>query len=128
MQRESSQVIIATHAVDIIDEVEPGDVLSVDSRLQEAVRLENVDELQRCILELGSIENLRLAHLLKGSTCLFVEGSDFKFILRFSRILGLHQFAERNFSTIPLEGVSNWERLKHVDWLFKNAFGERIKC
>lgn len=124
----SSQVIIATHAVDIIDEVEPSDVLSIDSRLAKAVRLANVDELQRCILELGSVENLRLAHLLRGNTCLFVEGDDFKVILKLSKTLGLPQVSERNFSVIPLDGSSNWERLKHINWLFTNAFGERIKC
>jgi hypothetical protein len=35
---------------------------------------------------------------------------------------------EDGFSVIPLEGFSNWDRLLHISWIFKNAFGERVKC
>ena len=127
-KERSNQVIIATHAVDIIDEVEPDDVLSIDSNLDNAYRLANVEELQRCIAQLGSTENLKLAHFLKGNTCLFVEGDDIRYLRKLSRTLGFAQFSQGNFSTIPLGGSSNWERLKHISWLFRNAFGQTIKC
>ena len=29
---------------------------------------------------------------------------------------------------IPLDGFSNWSRLLHVGWIFKNAFGEPVNC
>jgi hypothetical protein len=27
-----------------------------------------------------------------------------------------------------LDGFSNWEKLIHIDWLFENAFGEKVRC
>ena len=128
-KERSNQVIIATHAVDIIEEVEPSDVLLIDKDSKTAQRLANVGEVQTCITQLGSNQNLKLAHFIRGKTCLFVEGSDFRYLKAFAKKINIQSFArEQGFSVIPLEGLPNWERLLHIDWLFINVFREKVKC
>jgi hypothetical protein len=125
----ANQVIMATHAVDIIEEVEPEDVLSIDKKSKISKRLSTIDEVQTCITQLGSYQNLKLVNFIRRKTCLFVEGKDFNFLKRLASKLGFDQFSQEDgFSVIPLEGFSNWERLTHIDWLFENAFGEKVKC
>jgi len=128
-KERANQVIIATHAVDIIEEVEPDDIISIDKNSNEARRLSNIDEVQTCITQLGSFQNLKLVHFVRGKSCLFVEGNDFRYLRILARKLNFDSFVrEDGFSVIPLEGFSNWDRLLYVGWVFKNAFGERVKC
>lgn len=128
-KERSNQVIIATHAVDIIEEVESDEIISIDKNSNRSKRLSNIDEVQTCITQLGSLQNLKLIHFIRGKSCLFVEGKDFRYLKILARKLNLNSFANENgFSVIPIEGFSNWERLMHVEWVFKNAFGERVKC
>ncbi len=124
----SSQVIIATHAVDIIDEVEPEDVIAVDRSLSSGTRLSNVDELQGCISQLGSTQNLKVVHFLRSNTCLFVEGDDMRYLKRFAQKFNLSEFPKENFSCISIDGFSNWEIIKDVNWVLKNVMGQTIKC
>lgn len=128
-KERSNQVIIASHAVDIIEEVEPEDIISVDSKSKKAYRLSNVDDVQMCITQLGSSQNLRLAHFIRGKSHLFVEGKDFRYLKTLGKELGYEGFAsEDGFTVIPLEGFSNWNRLTHVDWVSTNIFGEQVRC
>jgi len=125
----SNQVIIATHAVDIIEEVAPEDIISIDKNSNRSSRLSNIDEVQMCITQLGSVQNLKLVHFTRGKTCLFVEGKDFRYLKILARTLNFESFAnEDGFSVIPLDGFSNWNRLLDVGWIFKNAFGEPVNC
>ena len=128
-KNRANQVIIATHAIDIIEEVEPEDIISIDKKSDISNRLSTIDEVQTCINQLGSYQNLKLVNFIRGKTCLFVEGKDFNNLKKIARKLNIDGFAsEDGFSVIPLEGFSNWERLIHVDWIFKNTFNEKIKC
>lgn len=128
-KERANQVIIATHAVDIIEEVEPEDIISIDKSLNISKRLSTVDEVQTCINQLGSYQNLKLVNFIRGKTCLFVEGKDFNSLKKFAKKLEIYQFAQEDgFSVIPLDGFSNWEKLIHIDWLFENAFGEKVRC
>lgn len=128
-KERANQVIIATHAADIIEEVEPDDIISIDKKSNISKRLSTIDEVQTCINQLGSYQNLKLVNFIRGKTCLFVEGKDFNFLKKLASKLGINQFSlEDGFSVIPLDGFSNWERLLHIDWIFKNTLGETVKC
>ena len=128
-KERAGQVIIATHAVDIIEEVVSDDVVCVNKEMHRSRRLASIDEVQTCITQLGSLQNLKLVHFLRGKTCLFIEGDDFRYLKVLARKLDLQSFAgEDGFSVVPLEGFSTWDRLIHIGWIFANAFGERVKC
>ena len=124
----SNQIIIATHAIDIIESVEVEDIISIDKQSDESLRLSTVDEVQTCIDHLGSSQNLKLVNFAKGKTCLFVEGNDFTLLKKLSKKFNKDFNNEEGFSIIQLQGFTNWNRLLHVNWLFKNIFGEPVKC
>jgi len=127
-KERSNQVIIATHAVDIIEECNPEDIISIDNKLTKSERLSSIDDVQICINQIGSCQNLKLVHFLKSKTCLFIEGHDIRYIKKFAEIIGEKSIiSEDNFSAIQLEGSANWEKLKHVDWIFRTSLGESIK-
>lgn len=125
----ANQIIIATHAVDIIEEVEPEDILCIDKNLNNVKRLSSIDEVQTIVTELGSAQNLKLVHFYRGRTCLFVEGKDFDYLKILAKTLNIEEFVrEEGFTVVPLEGFSNWDRLIHINWITKNAFGEDVRC
>ena len=128
-RERSNQLIIATHAVDIIEEVDPDDIISIEKSLDTSRRLSSIDEVQTCINQLGSCQNLKLIHFIRGKACLFLEGHEFRYLKKVAKKFNIEPFIkEDGFSVIELGGFSNWEWLKNVNWIFKNAFGEKIKC
>jgi len=128
-RERASQVVIATHAVEIIEEANPDEVVAVDKSTKQSLSLATVSDVQRCITQLGSSQNLKMVHFLKGRTCLFVEGGDFRLLKAAAGRLGLEWFCrEDGFSVVELGGFSNWTRLLDVDWLFQTALGEAIGC
>ena len=128
-KERSNQVIIATHAVDIIEESDPDDIISIDKNSNKSRRLSNIDEVQTCITQLGSFQNLKLVHFIRGKTCLFVEGKEFRYLKIFAKKLNFESFArEDGFSVVRLDGFSNWSRLMHISWIFRNTIDEKIKC
>jgi predicted ATP-dependent endonuclease of OLD family len=99
------QVILATHSVEIISEVESEAILSIHKGHHSARRLVNSKELQHVLRVLGSNANPILTQLAKTRRVLFVEGKDFQVISRFARTLGRIQVANRSeFAVIPVEG------------------------
>jgi ABC-type ATPase involved in cell division len=127
-KKYANQVIIATHAVDIIEEVEPEEVISIDRTLNSGKRVRDIGELQRSVSLLGSQQNLRLTRLLRNRTILFVEGDDFRYLKGLATKLGYSSFAqESGFSVAQLEGFQNWNRLRYVNWTLNNVLGEKVK-
>jgi predicted ATP-dependent endonuclease of OLD family len=127
-KNRSNQIIVATHAVDIIEAVDVDDIISIDKHSDESRRLSTIDEVQTCIDQLGSSQNLKLVNFVKGKTCLFVEGNDFNILKKLSKKFDSKFGFEEGFSVIQLQGFSNWSRLLQVNWIFRNVLGENVKC
>lgn len=71
-----SQVVIATHSIEIMAEVTADDILVVDRDRREAQFTSDVPAVQRVIDQIGGVHNLQLARLWNAKRCLFVEGED----------------------------------------------------
>jgi predicted ATP-dependent endonuclease of OLD family len=128
-KERSNQVILATHAVDIIEESDPDDIVSIDKNSNRSRRLSSIDEVQTCITQLGSFQNLKLVHFIRGKTCLFVEGKEFRYLKMFAKKLNFESFArEDGFSVIELGGFSNWSWVTQIPWIFLNTIDEKVKC
>jgi hypothetical protein len=119
---------MATHAVDIIESVDVEDIISIDKQSYESLRLSTLDDVQTCINQLGSSQNLKLVNFAKGKTCLFVEGNDFALLKKLSKKFNSKFSSEEGFSVIQIQGFSNYEKLLHINWIFKNIFGEPVRC
>lgn len=125
----ASQVIIATHSVEIINEVEPEQIVTIDHTLTSSKRLLDVGAVQKAITRLGSTQNIQLSRLARTRKCLFVEGDDFRILSRIATNLGAGNWEEGpDFSVFPLGGFDRWRLLEGVDWVFENILGEQIQA
>lgn len=122
------QIIVATHSVEIMSEVEPSEILVVNRRSQKSGFADSVPYVQSLIKSIGSVHNLQLARIWSAHKLILVEGPDDVVFLR-----ALHHllFAKSNepFETIPMIELGGWSGWKHATGypdLLRNAFDENI--
>jgi predicted ATP-dependent endonuclease of OLD family len=120
----NSQIILTSHSIEMINKVEPDNILVIDHDRQEATRLKTTKESQFLIELIGSSINLMYSRLLSSKKLLFVEGKDWDIINRLSRVL------ECDTSTVPHIQVGGWGGWKYVlssDLILQNASNEKIE-
>ena len=78
--RRYAQTIIATHSVEIISEVEPGDILIVENRRHTSTYANSLPGVQGVIDRIGGAHNVHLARLASARRCVLVEGDDMKIL------------------------------------------------
>ncbi len=101
------QVIIATHSIEIISEVESQSLLTIHKKRTSATRVKNPSGLQKIYQLLGSNTNPILTQLAKTRRVLFLEGKDFQLLSLFARNLKLNNIANRSdFAVIPVDGFN----------------------
>jgi len=121
-------IMISTHSVEIINSVEPSDVLLIDKNNRVAKRISDLEGLQHVANLLGSSQNVQLSKLARGKKILFVEGKDLKLLWRLAKICrheDIFQFG--SLTVIPIEGFTQYERIIHTNWAFTQILGEEIK-
>lgn len=122
-------VILATHSSEVIAEADPSEILSIDKTRRSAVRLRDVEGVQKVLEVVGSIQNITLTQLARNRRVLFVEGpGDFRVIRRFARKLDLHDLASGTGIT-PVEsgGFSPWEKVGAVAWGVEKTLGSPLQ-
>ncbi len=108
------QIIIATHSVEIIAEVEPENILPVDSSKSKLFYANKTPIVQKVIDEIGSVHNLEIARLFSHKKFLIVEGDsdDIKILSIFQGILSKDTLEP--FDILPktyIEGWGSWQRI-----------------
>jgi hypothetical protein len=124
-----SDVLLATHSVEIMGEADPSEILLVSKGSKLARRLRDIEGVQLAVEELGSAQNITLSHLARTKKILFVEGmSDYKTIRRFAKNLGFSDLASGNdLTAFESGGFSSWEKIKALSWGIKNTIEETMK-
>lgn len=87
VQKRFHQIVIATHSVEIISDVEPYQIVTVDKKNRRMRYATDNKAVQRIVDNLGSNHNLSLIRLGSAKKCLFVEGGDIKTLSKFQKIL-----------------------------------------
>lgn len=102
------QVIIATHSVEIISEVTPQQILTVDKKTRKMRYAGNYRAVQDVISNLGSEHNLSLVRLGNVKKCVFVEGKDIKILSKIQNVL----FPDSLYSLeqLPTVSLGGWSR------------------
>ncbi|MDP3057611.1 MAG: AAA family ATPase [bacterium] len=101
------QIIIATHSIEIITEVETRSLLTINKKKLHATRVTNTQNLQKIYQLLGSNANPVLTQLAKTRRVLYLEGKDFQLLSLFARKLGYNRLANRSdFAVVPVEGFN----------------------
>ncbi|MFB9843432.1 ATP-dependent nuclease [Mucilaginibacter ginsenosidivorans] len=128
LRHYNADIMIATHSVEIINSVEPNDVVLVDKKNKSAKRITDLIGLQNVANLLGSGQNIELTRLARGKKILFVEGKDLKLLNKLSKICKHDNlFSDSKITVIPIEGFGQHDRIIHTNWAFTKILGEELK-
>lgn len=127
LKNEYQQVIVATHSVEIMSEVEAENILIIDKKKKNSVFASDFNAVQKTLLNLGSIHNIALARLWSANKLLIVEGKDIDILKRLQNTLFKH--SNEPFDAIPhlsIGGWGGWARAIGSKLMLKNAGEESI--
>jgi len=127
VKSRNRQVIIATHSIEIMAEVEPEQILVIDQGRLEARFADSLPSVQRVIDQIGGVHNLNLARLSTSKRCLLVEGKDVEILKQLQNTLFPSSSAP--LDTIPnmsIGGWGGWQYAVGSKMLLRNALGEEI--
>jgi hypothetical protein len=127
VQAGRSQVIVATHSVEIMAEVPPSAILTVASNRRRSNWLTNLKGVQRVIDAIGGVHNIQVARLGTARRCLLLEGGDDLAFLKSVHDL-LLPVAE-SLGTIPYMeagGWDGWQRVIGAAQMLRNSAGDAI--
>lgn len=125
-----SQLIIATHSIEILEEVTANSVIPVDSRRRQIKPIGDHVLLQQLAEEMGSSLNLDLSRLFLSKRFLIWEGEDTdrRILSAFQSVLSpmdIHPIS--SFPKVYVEGWGGWQRALAVAEVF-NQNKIDIKC
>ena len=122
------QVVVATHSVEIMSEVEPENILVVDREKRQAEFTTDIPEVQKVVDQIGGIQNLQLARLWGSHRCLFVEGKDISLLKHFqNRIFPDSSDAIDAIPSMAVGGWSGWNYAVGSSMLLSTAIGQSIR-
>lgn len=127
LRNRFSQVIIATHSIEIMAEVEPDEILVIDRRQDKSLYASSLPAVQSIIHNIGSIQNIELARLWNAKKFLIVEGKDISILKRFQNTL--FPYSSEPFDSIPSMPCGGWGGWNYVvgsQMLLRNAGDTRI--
>ncbi|WP_313479930.1 ATP-dependent nuclease [Stutzerimonas kunmingensis] len=127
LRSHSGDVLIATHATEIIAEADSGEILVLNKKSKNAQRIKNPSQLQGLFGSLGSNLNPTLTQLAKTKRALFVEGEDFALLSAFARKFNCTSLANRSsFAVVAAKGF-NPSRVKDFSDGMEATLGISIK-
>lgn len=121
------QVIIATHSIEIISEVEPDNILIIDKSKTKSIYANKLPAVQRILNSIGSIHNLQLTKLSTTKKLLIVEGKDIDILKRLQN--KIFPNSEEPFDAVPklsIGGWGGWHFAIGSNMLLKNSIDEEI--
>lgn len=127
LKNEYSQVIVATHSVEIMSEIEPENILIIDKKKEKSVFASDFNAVQKVLLNMGSIHNLALARLWSANKLLIVEGKDIDILKRIQNTI--FKNSPEPLDAIPhlsIGGWGGWSRAVGSKLMLKNAGDENI--
>ena len=121
------QYFVATHSTEIINAVEPGDVLIVRPESRGAKRILGDAGYADVYAAIGSSENAQFARLAKTKKVLYFEGKDARILSKGAKKQGGMDFiSNANVTLMKTDGFSNWSRVSTSSWVFEKFFGFHI--
>jgi hypothetical protein len=128
LKHRFSQVVLATHSVEIINDADQDEIITIDKTKRSAKHVTDIEGLQHVLSLLGSAQNVQLARLSKDKTIIFFEGQDYKLVRRLAAKAGFPALSNDVSATIiPIGGFAQWQRIEHVAWTFKTILNTDIK-
>jgi hypothetical protein len=121
------QLIIATHSIEIMAEVEAEDILVVDRRRPVSSFATSLPSVQRIITRIGSTHNLQLTRLWSARRMILVEGKDIGILKRIQN--RLYPESQSPFDGLPNMSIGGWNGWPYAigtALAIRNAVGEEV--
>ncbi len=100
------QVILTTHSVEMLAEVDPKEMLIIDRRHQQSGFADTLPAMQRAIDGLGAMQNIQLSRLWGAKKLLLVEGDDMQILRRFHDLTCPETLD--SLATVPSFSIGGW--------------------
>lgn len=127
VRSRNPQLIVATHSIEIMAEVEPDEILVIDQGRREARFADSLPAVQRVIDQIGGVHNLNLARLSTSRKCLLLEGKDIEILKQFQNTLTPESNEPLDtLPHMPIGGWGGWNYAVGSRMFLKNALGEEI--
>lgn len=129
VKRRYSQVIIATHSIEIISELDPKNIITLDKKNRKMSYATDLQGVQKIIDDIGTVSNLALMRLGDVRKCLFVEGKDLKIMTKIAEVIfGNHINSLEVLPHVSLNGFHNLREAFGTSKLFFDETRGMIKC
>jgi hypothetical protein len=127
VRQRFAQLVIATHSIEIISDVDARSILAVDRGRSESEFVDSLPGLQQVVEKIGSVQNLQLTRLMGAESFLLVEGEDMKLLRRLQRAANIVGHPIDLVPHAQIGGRGGW-RSGVADFLpTKNGHGEKIR-
>ncbi|MBO2942521.1 AAA family ATPase [Paenibacillus sp. F411] len=122
------QVIVATHSVEIMAEVDPENILVVDRSQPKSKFANKLPAVQRLIDNIGGIHNIQLARLWSSRKCLLVEGKDISLLKHMHHTIfpESHEAIDM-IPNLSIGGWGGWNYAIGSSMLLHNSSNESIR-
>ena len=122
------QIILTTHSIEIMSEVDPENILVVDKSQKKSNFTTSLPAVQRVTDNIGSVHNIHLARLWTSRKFLLLEGKDIKLLKNFQDIL--FPKSDTPLETVPYMEIGGWGGWSYAigsSMTLQNAMGENIQ-
>lgn len=126
LRKRYSQFIVATHSVELINDAESLEIVSIDPSRKSAKRIRNEDDYSALYHFIGSSQNSELARVAKARKVIFVEGKDRKIISAFAKKFGYDALYSGSVPFVELGGYGGWQKARHAVWALKEILNLEV--
>lgn len=127
LRHQRKQLLLTTHSVEIMSEVEPEEILVIDRQHERSRFAASLPAVQKILDHVGSAQNVQLARLWHARKSVFVEGKDFRLLCDVFDVL--YPEDRDGLVTVPnmsIGGWGGWQYAVGSSMLLRNAGGEDI--
>lgn len=122
-----SDVVVATHSTDVINEAEASDVLIVDKKRRSARRVTEPAGVRQALDIIGAARSVVVTQMARTGRALLVEGYDFEILKRWASTLGYPDIATSfGLTPVDLGGFPSPERVRSICEGLRRGLGDDL--